>query len=191
MLIEHRPLPYESKLTQRSIDPIELLVIHCTELPDLDEARRFGEKVLYPSGTGNSGHYYIDRDGRVECWVKPEYIAHHVKGHNENSIGIELDNLGRYPDWFHSQKQTPQQNYTEHQIKQLIALVQHLESAIPSLKHMVGHEDLDQDMIEASDHPGQQVRRKIDPGPLFPWDVVMPNSRLTNIAHNAKNKQQS
>ena len=88
MHIQKQPLPYESKLSGRELAQIELLVIHCTELPDLKVARNYGEVIHYSSGTGNSGHYYIDRDGSVHEWVKPNKIEHHVKGHNQQSIGI-------------------------------------------------------------------------------------------------------
>ncbi len=186
MQISHNPLPYEMLLDERKLVDIELLVIHCTELPNLSEARLHGEKILYSSGTGNSGHYYIDVKGHVSCWVKPKRIAHHVKGHNKNSIGIELDNKGRYPDWFHSRKQQPTATYPIIQIEALNQLIGHLEKIIPSLKHIVGHEDLDTTLVSASDRPQIQVRRKIDPGLLFPWDKVMQHTRLTNIGLNAK-----
>jgi N-acetylmuramoyl-L-alanine amidase len=48
---------------------VELVVIHCTELPDLAIAREYGERALYDNGTGNSGHYYIDRDGAIYRYV--------------------------------------------------------------------------------------------------------------------------
>ena len=72
------------------------MVIHCTELPDLGMARGFGEKVMHKnSHTGNSGHFYIDRDGSIEEWVPVNRVAHHVRGFNSKSIGIELVNNGR------------------------------------------------------------------------------------------------
>ena len=92
-----QPLPYAGRLELRATDAIDLAVIHCTELPDLDTAREYGERVLYPSGTGNSGHYYIDRDGTVLRYVPEARIAHHVRGHNPRAIGIELVNRGRWP----------------------------------------------------------------------------------------------
>ena len=92
------PLPYELKLEARPLSQIDLVVIHCTEVPTLELSREFGERVLYAgSGTGNSGHYYIDRDGGVVLYVRPERVANHVRGYNPRSIGIELVNTGRYP----------------------------------------------------------------------------------------------
>lgn len=187
MHILKQPLPYESKLSDRALAQIELVVIHCTELPNLSMARHYGETIHYPSGTGNSGHYYIDRDGGVYQWVQPTKVAHHVKGHNQQSIGIELINAGRYPNWHDSQYQTPQEIYSATLIGSLIKLINHLHTKIPSLKHIAGHEDLDQTMIPATDNPKTRIRRKIDPGPLFPWDRVMNRIRLINLGSNAKN----
>ncbi len=186
MQIKKQPLPYQSKLSNRCLAQVELLVIHCTELPDLATARTYGETIHYQSGTGNSGHYYVDRDGSVYQWIKAEKIAHHVKGHNQQSIGIELVNTGRFPNWHDSQQQTPQEPYSEALINSLIKLINHLHETIPSLIHIAGHEDLDQSMMPATDNHDIQIRRKIDPGPLFPWDLVMKNIRLINIGSNAK-----
>src|SRR5690606_27639077 len=94
------PLPYESRLETRPLSQVDLVVIHCTELPDLATAREYGERVLYlpradgSGGTGNSGHYYVDRDGSCHRYVAPDRIAHHVRGYNPRSVGIELVNAG-------------------------------------------------------------------------------------------------
>src|SRR3546814_7681712 len=54
------PLAYEDRLDARPLSQVDLVVIHCTELPDLATAREYGERVLHTgSGTGNSGHYYV------------------------------------------------------------------------------------------------------------------------------------
>ncbi len=64
------PLPYVERLDQRPPEAITLVVIHSTELPDLATAREYGEIVHYAdSGTGNSGHFYVDRDGSTQQWV--------------------------------------------------------------------------------------------------------------------------
>ena len=71
------------------------MVIHATELPDMETAREYGERIHHDeSRTGNSGHFYIDRDGRIEQWVPLDRVAHHVRGHNRDSVGIELVNGG-------------------------------------------------------------------------------------------------
>jgi len=150
------------------------VVIHCTELPTLELAREYGERIHYPeSGTGNSGHFYLDRDGRVEQWVPVERVAHHVRGHNEHSLGIELVNRGRFPNWLDSRAQDMSQTYPSEQIDALIQLLLQLAASIGSLRFIAGHQQLDVERVAASDRPELQVFRKLDPGPLFPWDRVM------------------
>lgn len=180
------PLPYADVLAVRDPTTIDSVVIHCTELPDLATAREFGERVLYPaSGTGNSGHYYIDRDGGCIEYAPIERIAHHTRGWNPRSIGIELVNTGRYPDWLDSRRQAMDEAYTEAQIEALIALLQALCARIPQLAQIAGHEDLDLDEVEASDDPALKVRRKRDPGPLFPWARVLDAVPLRRIRQQA------
>src|SRR5690349_2752205 len=121
MFLRDRPLPYADRLAPRAPADIDLVVVHCTELPDLAMAREYGERVHYDAGTGNSGHLYIDRDGRVERWVPYDRVAHHCRGYNPRSIGIELVNTGRWPDWFDSRRQAMTEPYPEAQIDALIA----------------------------------------------------------------------
>lgn len=180
--IHPHPLPYVGLLAERPLDAVDTVVLHCTELPDLATARRYGERVLYDSGTGNSGHYYIDRDGRIEEYVPPGRIAHHTRGWNARSVGIELVNSGRFPDWLDSRHQAMDEPYTGAQIAALIALLQWLRGELPALAHLAGHEDLDRDEVEASDDPALKVRRKRDPGPLFPWDAVVTTVGLPRLA---------
>jgi N-acetylmuramoyl-L-alanine amidase len=179
------PLPYVEKLATRPLAAIDLIVIHCTELPDLAMAREYGERVLYDSGTGNSGHFYIDRDGSVHRFVPPERIAHHVRGHNPQSIGVELVNAGRYPHWLDSRYQAMDEPYPEAQIAALIRLLDWLAAELPDLRHIAGHEDLDSERVPASDDASVTVARKRDPGPRFPWQRVLscvPVKRLPSAA---------
>ena len=172
--IRRRYLSYAGRLERRGADTINLLVIHCTELPDLAMARVWGEKILYPeTETGNSGHFYIDRDGLIEQWVPLDRVAHHVRNFNPLSIGIELVNRGRYPDWFHSGHQLMTEAYPEQQIDALVLLVNYLCIQCPGLAKVAGHEDLDTGMIASEDTPAIMIRRKQDPGPHFPWTAFM------------------
>jgi N-acetylmuramoyl-L-alanine amidase len=172
--LRSRHLSYTGRLAARPTEAIDLVVIHCTELPDLATAREYGERIVHPeSRTGNSGHYYIDRDGRTEEWVPPGRVAHHVRGMNERSLGIELVNRGRYPDWYHSGRQAMSEAYPAAQIEALIALLRDLQRSLPNLRWIAGHADLDRGQIAASDNPAARVRRKLDPGPLFPWQELL------------------
>lgn len=175
------PLPYADTLQSRLIEAIDLVVIHCTELPDLRTARDYGERVLYDSRTGNSGHYYIDRDGAIHRFIPNERIAHHVRGHNPRSIGIELINTGRFPDWLDSRHQAMSAPYPEVQISALIQLLHHLHRELPGLTFIAGHEDLDREQVPASDDPSRQVFRKRDPGEMFPWAKVLGEVALQRL----------
>ena len=174
-------LPYERLLDERPRSQVDLVVIHCTELPDLAMAREFGEQVHYDSGTGNSGHFYVDRDGSVHQYVSVERIAHHVRGHNPRAVGIELVNTGRYPDWLAAGNQHMREPYPDPQIAGLIALLHTLQAELPSLRFIAGHEDLDTTRVPASDEPDTLVQRKLDPGPRFPWEQLMGSTTLQRL----------
>ncbi|MFU8831643.1 MAG: N-acetylmuramoyl-L-alanine amidase [Wenzhouxiangella sp.] len=177
--VKTRLLPYNSDLRRRDLADIELVVIHATELPDLTMARDYGKRVQYPeSGTGNCGHFYIDRDGRIEQWVELDRVAHHVADHNDSTIGIELVNLGRYPDWLDSSHQHWQEDMTDAQIDALVRLLQSLKAELPNLTRIAGHDQLDTRLVPASDDDAKSVRRKLDPGPDFPWTKVLQASGL-------------
>jgi N-acetylmuramoyl-L-alanine amidase len=175
------PLPYETRLPERPLAQVDLVVVHCTELPDLATAREYGERVLYDAGTGNSGHFYVDRDGSVHEFVRPERVAHHTRGFNPRSVGIELVNTGRYPDWFDTRCQAMREPYTARQMDALVALLARLRRELPNLRFIAGHEDLDTARVSASDDPAQQVFRKRDPGPMFDWARVLRESGLERM----------
>ena len=182
LAIDYWPLPYESRLAARPLSAIDLVVIHCTELPDMAMAREFGERIRNEqSQTGNSGHYYIDTDGKVLRFVVDTRVAHHTYGYNPRSIGIELGNIGRYPHWGDSRHQDWTVAYTQAQIDALLALLRQLKHELPNLKFIAGHEDLDTRLEAASDDPHVMLRRRQDPGPLFPWQDIVPASGLERL----------
>ena len=157
------PLPYEPRLATRLSTDIDMVVIHCTELPDLATAREYGERIRYPeTQTGNSGHYYIDRDGSIHQFVSALRVAHHVFRYNPRSIGIELVNLGRYPDWNDSRHQLMTEAYPAAQIDELVdsdedtaAYVSDLEAAADDQPTT---DDIDGDDIDDEDSdPGDLV----------------------------------
>ena len=152
---------------------VDLVVVHCTELPDLETAREYGERAVHASGAGNSGHYYVDRDGSVHLWVHPGRVANHCRGYNPRSIGIELVNTGRFPEWFDSRRQEMTEPYPDAQIQALLGLLASLRRSLTSLRYIAGHEDLDTARVPASDDETLQVWRKRDPGVMFPWPRVL------------------
>lgn len=178
----YRPLSYVERLAVRPLDTLAGVVIHCTELPDLATAREYGERIHYTeSGTGNCGHFYVDREGGVECWAPVDRVAHHTRGYNPATIGIELVNRGRYPDWFDSRCQEPTEDYPENQLAALRTLLDALAQALPTLHWIAGHEDLDLTQVPATDNAGLLVSRKRDPGPRFPWDGILGSGGLVRF----------
>jgi N-acetylmuramoyl-L-alanine amidase len=176
-------LPYNILLEEREPSELNLIVLHCTELPNLEIAREFGERItLSETQTGFSGHYYIDRDGSIYQYVEDHRVARHVIGYNQNSIGVEMINLGRYPKWFHSQHQECTEPYTPDQIDAVKRLLQMLKTRYPNIRDLARHSDLDTRMIPADDDSTVQIRRKVDPGALFPWDEVLKSWEYLNRA---------
>jgi N-acetylmuramoyl-L-alanine amidase len=90
-------------------------------------------------------------------------------------------NLGRYPDWWDSRRQTMTEPYTPAQIAALRALLAQLRQEYPHLHLIAGHEDLDTAKLPASNDPSLEVPRKLDPGPLFPWPQVLEDSGLKRL----------
>lgn len=173
---------YHHRLAQRDTATIELVVIHCTELPGMAEARDYAERIHdREAGTGYCGHYYVDRDGTLYRYVEDDRIAHHVRGKNTRSLGIELVNRGRYPHWYHRDHQVPTEPYPDDQIRSLITLVNTLRATHSSIMVVAGHEDLDRARVPAADDPGKEVARKVDPGPLFPWTDLLVATGLPRL----------
>src|SRR3546814_1633980 len=85
--------------------------------------------------------------------VTPDRVAHHVRGYNPRSIGIELVNAGRWPHWLDSRHQAMEEAYPDAQIDALVVLLHALQEELPSLRHIAGHDDLDTAMVPASDDP--------------------------------------
>jgi N-acetylmuramoyl-L-alanine amidase len=172
--IKQNFLPYHERLELRDPASLDMIVLHCTELPTLAMAREYGERITLPeSETGFSGHYYIDRDGALYQYVADDRRARHAIGFNDRSLGIEIVNLGRYPEWYHSMHQDCSEPYTMEQIQMVKNLLCHLKNRHPQIEKLARHSDLDTTMIAAEDDPNIQIHRKIDPGPMFPWEEIL------------------
>ncbi len=177
------PVSYETRLEARDAADVDLVVIHCTELPDMALAREYAERIQHPgSQTGNCGHLYVDRDGAIHRFVADNRVAHHCHGWNARSIGIELVNRGRWPDWRDSRHQTFSEAYPAAQVDALNRLLESLRSDCPGLARIAGHEDLDRRTEPASDDPSILLPRRRDPGPLFPWAEVIAACGLERLA---------
>jgi N-acetylmuramoyl-L-alanine amidase len=167
--VTDRILPWVDELSPRDTATIDTVVIHCTEEPTLEAARSLAEA----SQERIAGHYYIDRDGYVERWVPDNRVAYHAVRENTRSIGIEIVNEGRYPQHFRSTTQHPLEPYPKQQLDTLRGLLRMLRATMPGLWRLVRHSDVDTRLVPASDDPALLVRRRIDPGPLFPWQSLV------------------
>lgn len=150
-----------------------MVIIHATEQPNWPKSRLFAEKIRYESGTGASGHYYIDRKGDIEQYVPDDRRASHAVGWNDRTLSIELINTGRYPNATHTDFQAWPDGYPKAQIDAMIALVNEFKRRYPSLKYIQGHGDVDQRLIPSFNDTAIEVHRRLDPGSTFPWDDVV------------------
>jgi N-acetylmuramoyl-L-alanine amidase len=165
--VHDRLVTWYRDLPERPAARVTAAVLHATETPDLDSAWHLAEH-----GPRVCGHLYLDRDGRVYRFVPLDRVASHVRGHNTPSIGIEIVNTGRHPDHFGSRSQTPTEDFTAAQVEALKGLLLALRDTFPNLRELLRHSDLDLDLVPAGDDPSRLVRRRVDPGPRFPWDEV-------------------
>ena len=122
--------------------------------------KRFFEK----NGTV-SIHYIVDRDGTVLKSVPEDEVAIHTVGHNDKAVGSELINHG-----------DGREAYPDVQVQALAKLVKGIQQRwkVP-LSQVKGHEDVDNSTFSCA---GKSVRRKQDPGPLFPWTQVRQQLQL-------------
>jgi AmpD protein len=153
--------------SSRDDEQVDMIVIHTASLPEgkfgtgyvLDLFLNRLDLSAHPSfkeleGLKVSSHYFINRRGKVIELVEPDQAAWHAgvssfagrSGCNSFSIGIELES-------------TPDHRITERQYRSLQELCLLLMKRFPliTLERIVGHSDI-------------APERKVDPGPLFPWE---------------------
>jgi N-acetylmuramoyl-L-alanine amidase len=151
------------------IEPINMVVIHSTGGPTCDAKN--GRVMWVKSGTLAANmrfieahpklgiHYMIDRDGTLVRSVPEDQIAHHVFGHSGRSIAIELINDGDGID-----------AYPEAQLRAVTALIQDIAKRRGLARAAVKrHSDLDLGVMPCD----RSKRRKVDPGPAFPFEAVL------------------
>lgn len=133
----------------------DLIILHYTDLPSVEEALH---RLCDPEFKV-SAHYLISKEGQIYQLVDPTYRAWHAgvswwqgeKDINSRSIGIELDNLGH---------QFGPEPYPIIQINALVSLLGELVIRFQIPPHRIwGHSDV-------------APLRKMDPGELFPWQVL-------------------
>lgn len=151
--------------------PLQFVVLHYTNMASFDGALDLltGRKIDINGRV--SAHYAISQKGDIYRLVDESKRAWHagagryrgVTDMNSASIGIELDNEGdeyfrRHGVW---------QPYTKELMDSLVFLLRDVGQRYPHVclkKDVLGHQYL-------------APRRKMDPGPHFPWSELM---RLLN-----------
>jgi len=132
---------------------IEYIILHYTEMP-------FSEALskLTDVSSQVSCHYLIREDGQIFQLVSDDLIAWHAGESswkdsvklNQNSIGIELDNLGKGP-------------FTNNQMQACLQLCHYLTNKHNiDTANIIGHSDI-------------APARKIDPGIFFDWQLLAAN----------------
>lgn len=118
-------------------DPIDTVVVHCSATSPRRDigAAEINSWHVQRGWSGIGYHYVIRRNGEVEVGRPETTMGAHVRGNNENSLGICLiggvDNFGR-----------PEFNYTLAQMHALRELKQELDEAHND-PIWLGHRDLD------------------------------------------------
>lgn len=148
---------------------IDTVVIHTTGGPTCDP--KSGRPVWVRAGTLEANlrfieahpklgiHYMIDRDGTLRRSVPEDQVAHHVFGHSARSIAIELINDGDGVDPFPTA-----------QLQAVTALIQDIARRRGLPRQAVQrHSDLDRTFMSCD----RTRRRKVDPGPAFPYQAVL------------------
>jgi N-acetylmuramoyl-L-alanine amidase len=148
---------------------ITMVVIHSTGGPTCDV--KTGRPIWIKSGTLEANirfienhpvlgiHYMIDRDGAVRTSIPEDQVGHHVFGNSERSVAIELINDGDGVDPF-----------PDAQLRATESLVKDITKRWGITRQGVKrHSDLDQRTMSCD----KNRRRKVDPGPAFPFDAVL------------------
>jgi N-acetylmuramoyl-L-alanine amidase len=126
---------------------IDYIILHYTEMNFQDSVQR-----LMDPEYSVSAHYVINEDGMIYQLVSDDKIAWHSgvsywRGQeklNQNSIGIELVNLGNH-------------DFAKPQVSSLVKLIKFLMQKYNiSRNNIIGHADV-------------APERKLDPGLFFPW----------------------
>lgn len=155
------------KTGPRRTVPIDMIVIHATGGPTCKNGRvewikggELEENMRIIEAHPTLGiHYMVGRDGALRKSIPENQIGHHVIGFSERSIAIELVNHGDGSEPF------PQE-----QLGVLVKLLRDITKRydIPRA-NVVRHSDLDTSMLPCA----RDQRRKIDPGPAFPYERVL------------------
>lgn len=101
-------------------------------------------------------HYIVGRDGRISKGIPENRVAIHTRGHNRQSIGIEMINRGDGSEYF------PPAQFDA--MVKLVRGIARRHNIKP--QNILRHSDVDHSTFRCA---GKRIRRKQDPGPAFDW----------------------
>jgi len=151
----------------------QMIVLHYTAFPTLDESIRFFSSPLLDIGVRRdisaggavnvSAHYLVDTDGTVYQTAPENVICRHTIGFNHVAIGIE--NVGR-----------GEEQLTGQQAEADAALIRRILDRHPSIRFLIGHHEYrdswrSHHMLFREDDPAYRLTDKIDPGAAFMGQV--------------------
>ena len=148
--------------TRKLNKTVKFIIIHYTGMKSFQDAYN----KLNDINSSVSCHYLISRKGIIYNLLNPNLKAWHAgksewknnKNLNDYSIGIELENKGHE----HGYSSFTKSQYAS--LKDLIISLSFLYRI--KSKNILGHSDI-------------SPNRKKDPGELFKWKEISPNSQLT------------
>jgi N-acetyl-anhydromuramyl-L-alanine amidase AmpD len=147
----------------------QIIVLHYTAFPTLDESMRFFFPSLLDTGfrrdisaggaVNVSVHYLVDTDGTVYQTAQENVICRHTIGFNHSAIGIE--NVG-----------SGAENLTEQQAEADAALIRRILDRHPSIRFLIGHHEYRDSWrphhkLFRENDPAYRLTDKIDPGAAF------------------------
>ena len=147
----------------------EMIVLHYTAFPSLEESLRFFLPPLLDTGFRNdisaggtvnvSVHYLVDSDGTVYQTAEENVICRHTIGFNHVALGIE--NVG-----------SGAEQLTEAQAESDAALIERILRRHPSIRFLIGHHEYRDSWrphykLLREDDPAYRFTDKIDPGKVF------------------------
>ena len=158
---------YGKKVEDITIDP-KVIVLHWTADMGRDSSFERLRPELLPGSRNDiasagalnvSAQFLVDRDGTIYRLMPETWMARHVIGLNDNSIGIE--NVGG--------EDNEKEDLTPAQVRANIALVRYLKSKYPGIEYLIGHyeyREMEQTPLWLEKDKGYRTE-KSDPGVQF------------------------
>ncbi|USO01219.1 MAG: N-acetylmuramoyl-L-alanine amidase [Alphaproteobacteria bacterium] len=152
---------------------VEFLIAHFTQISALETQKAF----LTPGGV--SAHYTVTDTGTIWQHVVESNAAHHagvsswagIHNLNNRSVGIEFV----HPGYRWHEKLSPENTVIIPGMREqwYPYSSRQLEVAVPLMKNIIKRHQIPQQGILG--HSDIAPDRKIDPGPLFPWEWLSKN----------------